>query len=138
MKSLFNISEEYQQLITELDEYMLSNETDEMPQDLDEKLTIQREELKDKLRNYYFYIKQLEGDAETIKNHISDMQKRKKHINNKIDRLKNYVGLALELFGEENKSGNKFFKHELFKKMDFNYRKQRKLRNKQNSRKSSQ
>jgi len=74
MKSLFNISEEYQQLISELDEYMLSNETDEMPQDLDEKLTIQREELKDKLRNYYFYIKQLEGDAETIKNHIADMR----------------------------------------------------------------
>jgi len=115
MKSLFNISEEYQKIISELDEYMLSNETDEMPQDLDEKLTIQREELKDKLRNYYFYIKQLEGDAETIKNHIADMQKRKKHINNKIDRLKNYVGFALELFGEENKSGNKFFKHELFK-----------------------
>jgi len=114
-KSLFEISSEYQRAIEELENYCLENNTDELPEEINERLVINQDELNDKLKNYYFVITELNGDLESIKAHQKVMAAKKKAVENNIARLKSYVGQALELYGEENKTGNKFYKHELFK-----------------------
>ena len=114
-KTIFQISNEYLQAIEELDNFCMENETDEVPQYIDEKLTINKEEMHQKMENYFFYIEQLNGEVQTLKNHIKKMSDKRKAIENKIARLKNYVGNGLELYGDKNKSGNHFFKHDLFK-----------------------
>ncbi len=115
MKSIFDISADYLKTISELENYLIENDTDEVPAHLDEALSINKGEMNDKLRNYYFYIEQLKGEAETLKNHISKMSAKKRAIENQVARLKNYVASGLQLYGEKNKSGNMFYKHELFK-----------------------
>jgi len=115
MKSIFDISSDYLQTISELENYLIDNETDEVPAHLDELLSINKDEMNDKLRNYYFYIEQLKGEAETLKNHAAKISAKKRAIENQVARLKNYVASGLQLYGEKNKSGNMFYKHELFK-----------------------
>ena len=115
MKSIFDISADYLKTISDLENYLIENDTDEVPAHFDEALSINKDEMNDKLRNYYFYIEQLKGEAETLKNHISKMSAKKRAIENNIKRLKNYVAAGLQLYGEKNKSGNMFYKHELFK-----------------------
>ena len=115
MKSIFDISADYLQTIAELENFLIENDTDEVPEHLDEALSINKDEMNDKLRNYYFYIEQLKGEAETLKNHAAKISAKKRAIENNIKRLKNYVAAGLQLYGEKNKSGNMFYKHELFK-----------------------
>ena len=115
MKSIFDISSDYLQTISELENYLIDNDTDEVPAHLDELLSINKDEMNDKLRNYYFYIEQLKGEAETLKNHAAKISAKKRAIENNIARLKNYVASGLQLYGQINKSGNMFYKHELFK-----------------------
>ena len=114
-KSLFEISNEYTQAIEELENYCLENNTDELPEGINERLVINQDELNDKLKNYWFVITELNGNLDAIKAHQKVMAAKKKAIENNINRLKSYVGDALELYGEENKTGNKFYKHDLFK-----------------------
>jgi len=115
MKSIFDISNDYLQTISELENFLIENDTDEVPAHLDELLSINKDEMNDKLRNYYFYIEQLKGEAETLKNHAVRIKNKKRAIENNIVRLKNYVASGLQLYGEKNKGGNMFYKHELFK-----------------------
>ncbi len=115
MKSIFDISSDYLQTISDLENYLIENDTDEVPAHFDEALSINKDEMNDKLRNYYFYIEQLKGEAETLKNHAAKISAKKRAIENNIKRLKNYVAAGLQLYGEKNKSGNMFYKHELFK-----------------------
>lgn len=114
-KTLFDIQNEYVRALEELEAFCYENQTDEVPEEIHERLNINQDELNDKLESYWYVLKELNGNLETIKNHIKEMNSKKKVIENNIDRLKNYVGTALELYGEENKSGNKFYKHDLFK-----------------------
>lgn len=115
MKSIFDISNDYLQTISDLENFLIDNDTDEVPAHLDELLSINKDEMNDKLRNYYFYIEQLKGEAETLKTHAAKISSKKRAIENNISRLKNYVASGLQLYGETNKSGNVFYKHELFK-----------------------
>lgn len=115
MKSIFDISADYLQTISDLENYLIENDTDEVPAHIDELLSINKDELDTKLRNYYFYIEQLKGEAETLKSHIAKTSAKKRAIENNIQRLKNYVASGLQLYGETNKTGNMFYKHELFK-----------------------
>lgn len=114
-KTIFEISNDYLQTMMELDNFCMDNETDEVPTHIDEKLTINKEEMSEKMENYFFYIEQLNGEVATLKNHIKKMADKRKAIENKINRLKDYVGNGLEMYGDQNKSGNHFFKHDLFK-----------------------
>ena len=59
---------------------MIENDTDEVPQHLDDALAINRDQLDTKLKNYYFYIKDLQGKVQTIKDHVNQMQQKKKNI----------------------------------------------------------
>lgn len=114
-KSLFEISNEYTRAIQELENHCIENNTDELPDEINDRLVINKDELNDKLKNYWFVITELNGNIEAIKAHQKVMAAKKKAIENNINRLKSYVGDALELYGEENKTGNKFYKHDLFK-----------------------
>ena len=77
MKSIFDISADYLQTISDLENYLIDNDTDEVPAHLDELLSINKDELDTKLRNYYFYIEQLKGEAETLKSHIAKTSAKK-------------------------------------------------------------
>jgi len=114
-KSIFEISEHYLQTIQELENWMIENDTDEVPAHLDEALAINKDELDSKLKNYYFYIKEIEGKIQTIKDHVAQMNAKKKAYDKQIARLKSYVHTGLSLYGETNKSGNSTYKTDLFK-----------------------
>lgn len=114
-KSIFEISEDYLQTIQELENWMIENDTDEVPQHLDDALAINRDQLETKLTNYYFYIKDIEGRIQTIKDHVAQMNNKKKALEKQVQRLKSYVHTGLCLYGETNKSGNHTYKTDLFK-----------------------
>jgi hypothetical protein len=114
-KSIFEISEDYLKTINELETYMVDNDTDEVPAHLDEALALNKDELDTKLKNYYFYIKEIEGKIQTIKDHVAQMNAKKKAYEKQIARLKSYVHTGLSLYGETNKSGNHTYKTDLFK-----------------------
>lgn len=115
MKTIFEISEHYLQTIQELENWMIENDTDEVPQHLDDALAINRDQLETKLTNYYFYIKDIEGRIQTIKDHVNQMNNKKKALEKQVQRLKSYVHTGLSLYGDTNKSGNHTFKTDLFK-----------------------
>ena len=115
MKTIFEISEHYLQTIQELENWMIENDTDEVPQHLDDALAINRDQLETKLTNYYFYIKDIEGRMQTIKDHVAQMNAKKKALEKQVQRLKSYVHTGLSLYGDTNKSGNHTFKTDLFK-----------------------
>ena len=115
MKTIFEISEHYLQTIQELENWMIENDTDEVPQHLDDALAINRDQLETKLTNYYFYIKDIEGRMQTIKDHVAQMNAKKKALEKQVQRLKSYVHTGLSLYGDTNKSGNHTYKTDLFK-----------------------
>ena len=114
-KSIFEISEDYLNTIQELENWMIENDTDEVPQHLDDALAINKDQLDTKLKNYYFYIKDIEGQIQTIKDHVAQMNNKKKALEKQVQRLKSYVHTGLSLYGETNKSGNHTYKTDLFK-----------------------
>ena len=115
MKTLFEINDSILEIFENIEAYCSENETDVLPDYLVEQLQISEDEMSDKLQNYFFLIKQLKGQVDTIKQHVSQMSQKRKAIENRIETLKTYVGQSVSLFGQENKSGNKFYKHDLFK-----------------------
>jgi len=114
-KSIFDISADYLETIAELENFLIENDTDEVPAHLDEALSLNKNELDSKLKNYYFYIKDLEGDIQKIKNHVAQMNNKKKNLEKQISRLKSYIHTGLFLYGDKNKSGNHTYKTDLFK-----------------------
>lgn len=115
MKSLFSINEDILTTFDLIEQYCIENDTDEVPAHLSEQLQITEAEMSEKIENYWFVLKELTGQVDTIKEHVKQMTQKKKSIEKRIDSLKSYVGHSVQMFGEENKSGNKFFKSDLFK-----------------------
>lgn len=115
MKSLFEINGDIVEVLNQIDFYCQENETDEIPDFLLNELSIGESELSEKLESYFYVIEEMNGQLETVKNHMKKMTARKKAIENRIERLKSNVGQAVQMFGKENKSGNKFVAHDLFK-----------------------
>jgi Mg2+ and Co2+ transporter CorA len=115
MKSLFSINEDILTTFDLIEQFCQENNTDEVPEHLAEQLSISEDQMSEKIENYFFVIKELKGQVETIKEHVKQMTQKKKAIENRIDSLKTYVGHSVQMFGETNKSGNKFFKSDLFK-----------------------
>jgi len=115
MKTLFEINDNIIEIFENIEAYCTEHETDILPDYLVEQLQISEDEMSDKLQNYFFLIKQLKGQVDTIKAHVAQMSAKRKNIENRIEQLKGFVGQSVNLFGQENKSGNKFYKHDLFK-----------------------
>ncbi len=115
MKSLFDINTDIITTFDLIDAYCQENNTDEIPEHLADQLSISESDMSEKIENYFFVIKELKGQVETIKEHVKQMTQKRKAIENRIESLKSYVGHSVQMFGQENKTGNKFFKSDLFK-----------------------
>ncbi len=101
MSSLYNISQEYLNLLSEIEDL-----GGEITPEIEEKLSINRNEVEDKVRAYYFIKKQTEGEIEVISDEIDRLKSKIEEKGRLIDRLKKYVGNALILYGDRGKSGN--------------------------------
>jgi hypothetical protein len=107
MGNLFDIQAEYFDIISELEEL-----EGEITPELEERLKINAKELEFKLKAYYYYVKQNEGNIKTLNDEIERLQNKKVSIENINGRLKEKMKEALLLFGNNGKSGNKQLKYD--------------------------
>ena len=80
----------------------------ELTPELEDKLNITQSEFKNKIENYLYVIKQTESDINACDAEAKRLTALKKSKQNTIDRIKSVMVKAIEQFGDENKSGNKF------------------------------
>lgn len=103
MASVFNIQQDLYAIFDSIEE----NEGEITPE-LEEALTIKREEFSTKIQGYVAYIKQLELDNKGIKEEIARLKDLQKSKEKTIDNLKKIMAMAIDAFGDTNKSGTKF------------------------------
>lgn len=103
MASIFNIQQNLYAIFDSIEE----NEGEITPE-LEEALTIKREEFSTKIQGYVAYIKQLELDNKGIKEEIARLKDLQKSKEKTIDNLKKIMAMAIDAFGDTNKSGTKF------------------------------
>ena len=103
MSSIFNIQQDLYAIFDSIEE----NEGEITPE-LEEALTIKREEFSTKIQGYVAYIKQLELDNKGIKEEIARLKDLQKSKEKTIDNLKKIMAMAINSFGDTNKSGTKF------------------------------
>lgn len=103
MASIFNIQQNLYSIFDSIEE----NEGEITPE-LEEALTIKREEFSTKIQGYVAYIKQLELDNKGIKEEIARLKDLQKSKEKTIDNLKKIMAMAIDAFGDINTSGTKF------------------------------
>lgn len=103
MASIFNIQQDLYAIFNSIEE----NEGELTPE-LEEALTIKREEFSTKIQGYVAYIKQLELDNKGIKEEIARLKDLQKSKERTIDNLKKIMAMAINEFGDVTKSGTKF------------------------------
>lgn len=103
MASIFNIQQDLYAIFSSIEE----NEGELTPE-LEEALTIKREEFNTKIQGYVAFIKQLELDNKGIKEEIVRLKDLQKSKEKTIDNLKKIMAMAINDFGDTNKSGTKF------------------------------
>lgn len=94
MKSLYKISQEAIDLASQLEEGELTAE-------LESALAINQNELQEKAINYAYAIKSIESDIDAISKEIARLQALKKAKTNAIDRMKESVVNAMNIYGIE-------------------------------------
>ena len=97
-KSLYQITQEQAELFNQIDEL-----DGELTPELEEALKINSENFEAKARSYIWMIKKLEADNITITDEINRLQRIEKRNDKLIDRLKESMKMALEIFGESKK-----------------------------------
>ena len=80
----------------------------ELTPELEDRLTITQSEFKNKIENYLCVIKQTESDINACDAEAKRLTALKKSKQNTVDKLKFVMAQAIEQFGDENKTGNKF------------------------------
>lgn len=103
MANIYELSQELIQLF----DYIEDNDGELTPE-IEEKLTIAEDNLKDKIKSYSQVVKILQADILAIKaekDRLNDLQKRKEAT---IDRLKSILLKAINRFGSETKAGGKY------------------------------
>ena len=103
MASIFNIQQDLYSIFDSIEE----NEGEITPE-LEKALTIKREEFSTKIQGYVAFIKQLELDNKGIKEEIARLKDLQKSKEKTIDNLKKIMVMAINAFGDTNKSGTKF------------------------------
>jgi len=93
--TLYDIKNEYLELVNEIEEL-----EGELTPELEYKLKINQSELSNKAIAYHSVILSKEAFNTTIDNEIKRLQSLKKQNNNVIDRLKNSLVSAIELYGD--------------------------------------
>jgi hypothetical protein len=92
MNSLFNITARAKQLALALEE-------GELTPDLENELVINQQELQEKALNYSYCIRSLEIDVDAIDNEIKRLRALKEAKTNAIDRMKEAVINAFQVYG---------------------------------------
>jgi len=109
-KSIFAIQAEYLETLAELEMYLISNDTDEVPDAYNERLFVNQNEFADKARSYRLAMRSLERDQELLDEEIKRLSNIKKGKQKTIDTLKSYISQAMKLYGAPTKTGNLQFK----------------------------
>lgn len=111
LRNVFAIASEYLDAIDELETYFQENpDSDEVPEHLFERLSINKNEAIDRLSSYKDVIRYLQADIEIVEEKIDDLQQLVKAKKSSIDRLKGLMGVAIRLFGTPTPSGGAQFK----------------------------
>lgn len=92
-KNIYQIKEDYLSILEEI-----STAEGELTPELEAKLTINEQELKEKSVNYACYIKKLEADNDIIKAEIERLKGLQSSNNSKIERLEKNVADAMLLY----------------------------------------
>jgi hypothetical protein len=108
--NIFNLSTEYLQLMSEIEEL-----DGELTPELEERLSINQDNVRMKLKAYRYIKLMLDGDINVIDNEIERLSALKKSKNNTIDRIKETMLNAVLIFGDDGKSGNKKMDYPDFK-----------------------
>lgn len=103
MASIYNIQQELFDIFEQIEE----NEGEITPE-LEEKLKISQDEFKDKINSYTCVIRQLENDLNAIKEEKARLDAIKKSKEKTIERLKQIMVEAIQMFGNTSKTGVKF------------------------------
>ena len=102
MASIFKLQQEYLDMMNEIED----NEGELTPE-LEEQLAINIDSFEDKMGNYADLIDFLKSQVTMNKDKIEAIVKLSNTSSNLIDRLKSNMRDALQLYGEDGKSGNK-------------------------------
>lgn len=97
-KSLYQITQEQAELFN----FILEADGEITP-DVEESLKINEQNFETKARGYIWMIKKLEADNITITEELNRLERIEKRNNKMIDRLKENMKYALEIFGESKK-----------------------------------
>lgn len=103
MSNIFQISQDLLAVFQELED-----NGGELTDELEAKLTVSQADFKTKIKSYTDVIKYTEGDIKLIDEEISRLKELKESKKKAIARLEKIVIWAIGMFGEVNKSGNKF------------------------------
>ena len=101
--NIWQIQQELLDIFNELEE-----NGGELTPELEAKLNITQSEFKNKIENYLYVIKQTESDINVCDSEAKRLTALKKSKQNTVDRIKSVMAKAIEQFGDENKSGNRF------------------------------
>lgn len=107
MSSIFEIQQDLIDVFEEIE----SNEGI-LTEELEDKLTITQDRFKEKIKSYADYIKHLEGQIQTIKVEKQRLDDLKKSKEKTIERLKDTMAYAINMFGDVNKSGNHYVEYD--------------------------
>ena len=105
-KALFSIQSEYLNTIEELEQYLIDNNTDEVPESFLERLSINKDEVEEKLNNYRLAINAITSDVITIKLEEKRLKEIRDRKESTIVYLKKRVFNAVELYGTDTNKNN--------------------------------
>lgn len=94
MSNIFQIGNEYQNIIA-----LIEQNNGDLNEDLHEAYINSREELNNKAKAYIYVIRNKENHIANIDAEIERLRDMKKQTEKEIDRIKNYLSLAVDHFG---------------------------------------
>jgi len=92
--TIFEIGNEYQNIIS-----LIEQNNGEMSDDLHEAYINSRDELNNKAKAYIYVIRNKENLISNIDAEIDRLKEMKKRTENEIDRIKNFLSMAVDTFG---------------------------------------
>ena len=103
-RNLFDIQSEYLEYLEELEQWLLDNEDveGEIPEHIQERLNINKNEVEDKLSNYALWLQQLEGEEATLKAKEEELRKKRKTKEKTVARVRKIMADAVKMYGEIN------------------------------------
>lgn len=103
MSNIFNISQDILNVYQELEE-----NGGELTEELEAKLSVSEADFKSKVKSYTDVIKSVNADVKLIDEEIDRLKKIKESKNKAIARLEKVIIWAVDMFGEQTKSGGKY------------------------------